>query len=71
MSTDPATERRLASLAAALLLVPPAVGVTTPIVQLANELFSDEQVRGYREAHPDGTALPQGFLIDRRGDLIV
>jgi hypothetical protein len=60
-----------ASFVAALVIAVPAFGLPSRVADLADELFSDRQVREFREAHPGNDVMPRTFGIAFRDGAIV
>jgi hypothetical protein len=60
-----------ATFVAMLVIAVPAFGLPGRVVDLADELFSDQRVREFREAHPGDDAMPRTFGIAFRGNAIV
>jgi hypothetical protein len=60
-----------AGVAIATVVGAPALGVTSPVQGVVDEIFGDKEVRKFQEAHPDPDVLPREFLIARRGNAIL
>ena len=66
---------RIAAVAAAVALttiaVPQALGVSSPLLQVADDLFGDDEVKQFQEAHPDRDVSPQHFGVTARSRSLV